>query len=147
MKPEETIDFHLKSTWQAVSRMYNEVAATYGGTMATGYVLLNIDADGTPSTSLGPRMGMESTSLSRTLKTMEEKGLIERRKHADDGRIVLIFLTAEGKAMRDKAREAVLHFNQRMRAIIPEENLTGFFRTMRLIQAYIESEKKNPSLS
>ena len=45
--------------------------------MATGFALLSIDPEkGTPSTSLGPKMGMEATSLSRTLKTMEEKGLI-----------------------------------------------------------------------
>ncbi|GIR50705.1 MAG: hypothetical protein CM15mP59_4470 [Flavobacteriaceae bacterium] len=36
--------------------------------MATGLALLSIDTEeGVPSTSLGPRMGMESTSLSRTL--------------------------------------------------------------------------------
>ena len=43
MKPEETLDFHLKSAWQSLSRMYNELALSYGGTMATGYVLLSID--------------------------------------------------------------------------------------------------------
>ena len=35
---------------------------------------------GTPSTSLGPKMGMEATSLSRTLKTMEIKNLITRKR-------------------------------------------------------------------
>ena len=35
---------------------------------------LSIDPKkGTPSTSLGPKMGMEATSLSRTLKSLEEK--------------------------------------------------------------------------
>ena len=74
MKPEETVDFHIKRTWQSIAKMYNEVAAGYGATMATGYVLLNIDKElGTPSTALGPKMGMEATSLSRILKSMEEK--------------------------------------------------------------------------
>ena len=68
----KTIDHFLRATWQAVSKMYNEEASRYGATMATGLALLSIDAEeGVPSTSLGPRMGMESTSLSRTLKTME----------------------------------------------------------------------------
>ncbi|MGD1998857.1 MAG: MarR family transcriptional regulator, partial [Flavobacteriaceae bacterium] len=65
----QTIDHVLRATWQAVAKMYNEEAAKYGATMATGLALLSIDAeDGVPSTSLGPRMGMEATSLSRTLK-------------------------------------------------------------------------------
>jgi DNA-binding MarR family transcriptional regulator len=42
-------------------------------------------------------MGMEATSLTRTLKSMEEKGLIIRKKNPDDGRGVLIYLTELGK--------------------------------------------------
>ena len=37
-------------------------------------LLLSIDPEkGTPSTSLGPKMGMEATSLSRTLKNHGRK--------------------------------------------------------------------------
>jgi hypothetical protein len=70
---DKTIDYILRATWQAVSRMYNEEASKYDASMATGFALLSIDKEGgTPSTSLGP--GMEATSLTRTLKSMEEKG-------------------------------------------------------------------------
>ena len=49
---DKTIDYILRATWQAVSRMYNEEAAKYGATMATGFALLSMDKDkGTPSTS------------------------------------------------------------------------------------------------
>ena len=77
---DKTIDYVLRTTWLAVNKMYNEEAAKFDTTMATGFALLSIDPEkGTPSTSLGPKMGMEATSLSRTLKTMEDKGLIERK--------------------------------------------------------------------
>lgn len=77
---EKTIDYILRTTWLAVNKMYNEEASQFGTTMSTGFALLSIDPEkGTPSTSLGPKMGMEATSLSRTLKTMEEKGLIIRQ--------------------------------------------------------------------
>ena len=73
MKPEDTIDFNIRSTWHKIARMYNVQAAEHGVSMATGMVLLNIDLkEGTPSTSLGPKMGMESRSLTRTLKNLEE---------------------------------------------------------------------------
>jgi len=78
--------------------MYNEEAAKYDATMATGFALLSIDKEGgTPSTTLGPKMGMEATSLTRTLKTMEERGLIIKKKNPNDGRGVLIYLTDFGK--------------------------------------------------
>ena len=83
---EKTIDFILRATWQTVARMYNEEASKYEATMATGFALLSIDKEkGTPSTTLGPKMGMEATSLTRTLKSLEEKGLIIRKKNPEDG--------------------------------------------------------------
>ena len=92
-----TIDYALRATWQAVSKMYNEEAKNYGLTMAIGFTLLSMDPKGgTPSTTLGPKMGMEATSLSRILKTIEERGYIERRPNPNDGRGVLIYLTALG---------------------------------------------------
>jgi hypothetical protein len=52
---DKTIDYILRATWQAVSRMYNEEASKYGA-MATGFALLSMDKNiGTPSTSLGPK--------------------------------------------------------------------------------------------
>ena len=115
---DKTIDYVLRATWQAVSRMYNEEAAKYDATMATGFALLSIDKeDGTPSTALGPRMGMEATSLTRTLKTMEEKGLIFRKKNPDDGRGVLLYLTPFGKEKRELSKNTVLKFNETVKQI------------------------------
>ena len=79
---DKTLDYILRATWQSVARMYNEEAAKYGASMAIGFALLSIDKEGgTPSTTLGPKMGMEATSLTRTLKSLEEKGLIIRRDY------------------------------------------------------------------
>ncbi len=142
MKPEETIDFHIKYTWQNIAKMYNELAAGYGTTMATGYVLLNVDMEeGTPSTSLGPKMGMEATSLSRILKTMEEKDLIYRQRNPADGRSVLIFLTAFGKEKREDAKKAVIEFNRAIFSNIPEQKLDIFFEVIKKVNELISNRK------
>lgn len=142
MKPEETVDFHIKKTWQNIAKMYNEKASKYGATMATGYVLLNIDIEtGTPSTALGPRMGMEATSLSRILKSMEEKDLIYRQKNPRDGRGVLIFLTAFGKEKREDAKKAVIDFNSSVFEAIPEKEMEMFFKVMLKIDEVIIQHK------
>ena len=97
MNKHKSIDHQLRATWQAVAKVYNEQAAKHDSTMATAFVLLNIDKEkGTPSTALGPLMGMEPTSLSRILKNMEDKGAISREKNPEDGRSVLIKLTDYG---------------------------------------------------
>ena len=105
---KETIEFALRTTWQQITNMYNEKALKYGGTMTMAFTLLSIDAEGTPSTTLGPKMGMESTSLSRLLNTMEERELILRKPNPEDGRGVLIFLTKKGKQKRDLSKKIVL---------------------------------------
>ncbi len=144
MKPEDTIDFHIKRTWQSIAKMYNEVASTYGGTMATGYVLLNIDKEnGTPSTSLGPKMGMEATSLSRILKNMESEELIYRKPNPLDGRSVLVCLTAKGLDRRKDAKRTVLQFNDSLFSSIPEQKLEHFFDVINTINEMISNRKIN----
>lgn len=126
----------------AVTKMYNEEAGKKGSTMATGFALISIDPEkGTPSTSLGPKMGMEATSLSRTLKTMEDKGLIYRKPNPKDGRGVLIFLTDFGKEMRDYSKQVVLRFDEAVRESIPQNDLETFKNVANTILELINSKK------
>jgi DNA-binding MarR family transcriptional regulator len=135
---DKTIDYILRATWQAVARMYNEEASKYDASMATGFALLSIDKEGgTPSTSLGPKMGMEATSLTRTLKSMEEKGLIIRKKNPEDGRGVLIYLTEFGKEKRELSKNTVLKFNDAVRKSISEEKLQHFIEVADIINELI----------
>ena len=139
---DKTIDYVLRYTWQTVAKMYNEEAAKYSATMATGFALLSIDREnGTPSTTLGPRMGMEATSLTRTLKSMEEKGLIIRKKNPADGRGVLIYLTELGKEKRELSKNTVLKFNETVKANITEEKLQNFMEVAEVINELITDKK------
>ncbi len=138
---EITIDYALRATWQAVARMYNEEAKKFDSTMAVGFTLLSIDPKtGTPSTALGPKMGMEATSLSRILKRMEDQELIERRPNPKDGRGVLIHLTDFGLEKRKDSKDAVLRFNETVRTHVSEEKLKSFFEVTETINELI-SEK------
>jgi len=131
MKPEETVDFHLRWTWQKIAKMYNAEAAQFGSTMSVGYALLNIDTqEGTPSTKLGPLMGMEPRSLTRTLKSMEENGLIYRKNDKNDKRMVRVFLTELGHEKRALAKGSVVTFNQFVQKNLSAKQLHNFFEVM-----------------
>ncbi|MBU2950095.1 MarR family transcriptional regulator [Tamlana agarivorans] len=139
---DKTIDYILRTTWLTVQKMYNEEAAKIESTMATGFTLLSIDPDkGTPSTSLGPKMGMEATSLSRILKSMETKGLIARKPNPDDGRGVIITLTDFGLEKRDFSREKVLTFNEAIRKEVTEEQLNHFYEVAEIINNMVCNKK------
>lgn len=139
---EKTIDYVLRTTWLAVQKMYNEEAAKFGSTMATGFTLLSIDPDeGTPSTALGPKMGMEATSLSRILKTMEKNGLIERKPNPQDGRGVIITLTEFGREKRVYSREKVLTFDEAIKNNVSEEKLKNFYEVSEIINDMVSNKK------
>ncbi|WP_439127934.1 MarR family winged helix-turn-helix transcriptional regulator [Polaribacter sp.] len=142
MNKDKTIDHQLRATWQAVAKMYNEQAFKHNSTMATAFVLLNIDKEkGTPSTALGPLMGMEPTSLSRILKNMEDKGAIFREKNPDDGRSVIIKLTDYGKEMRSVSKGHVIQFNETIINHVSEKDLEGFFNVTSTINKLISDKK------
>lgn len=147
MKPEETIDFHIRWAWAKIAKAYNAEAFKSGGTMAIGYVLLNIDKEGTPSTKLGPKMGMEPTSLTRLLKSMEEMDLISRSADKIDKRVVRVHLTAKGKAKRETSKEAVLRFNEYIQTNIGPKKMAMFFTVMSEINALLENNSLFDSIT
>ena len=130
----ETFDSALRSTWQLVSKMYNKEASKFDSTMATGFALLSIDAEGTPSTSLGPKMGMEPTSLSRLLNKMEKRGLIIRSRNPNDGRSVLIHLTSFGRQKREDSKAVVLNFNEELNNKLSTQKVKHFFEVIQSIK-------------
>ncbi len=112
MKPEETIDFHLKVVWQNIANTYNQLAAAFGITQALGYALINIQEEGTAVSQIANLLGVKSTSLSRMLKNMEELGLIYRKVDTKDKRSVKIYLTDFGREKKHLAKQVVKDFNQ-----------------------------------
>ncbi len=140
MKPEETIDFNIRWAWHRISKAYSGEAARHDITMSIGYILLNIDKEGTPSTKLGPKMGMEPTSLSRTLKSMETDGLIYRVPDPTDWRVVRIHLTDEGNEKRKVARTAVIRFNESISEQMPKAKLRNFFEVLDRLNTILEQQ-------
>lgn len=147
MKREETVDYHIKSCWHAISRMYNQKAAGEGFTTAIGFVLININSkEGTPATKIAPMMGLETRSLTRMLKNMEEKGLIFKKPDLLDKRSVRIFLTEEGKRKKEISINTIREFNEQIREVVSESELTNFFKVFEKIQLVIDQVQSEGSI-
>ena len=143
MKKEESIDYYIKSNWHSLSRLYNQKAQKHGITTSIAFVLLNISSsEGTPATKIAPLMGLESRSLTRGLKNLEQRGYIYKEKDPYDKRSVRIYLTEKGKAKKGKAIETVKAFNQFVRERIPEDKLNTFLQVSRLIMDWTEGNEE-----
>ncbi|MEE2700358.1 MAG: MarR family transcriptional regulator [Bacteroidota bacterium] len=142
MLPEETIDYNIRKTWYNISKMYNRTATEYMASMALGMIILNIDImEGTPSTQLGPSMGMEATSLSRSLNKLEEAGVIERKQDPNDKRKAVIHLTPLGMDWREVAKETVINFNESIQSHFKKEEMDTFFLILKKINKIIDETR------
>ena len=137
MNKEQLFEFYLRNNWHKISRYYNQVASKGNMSFSWGFILLSVEKEGTPSTSLGPKMGMEPTSLSRTLKNMEDRGLLYRKTDPKDKRKSLVFLTEEGLEKRRMARDVVLNFNQELYKRLPKNKVKAFFEVSLAIDDYL----------
>jgi len=134
MKAQDTIGYQVKSSWQSIVKMYNKLTADNDFSQAEGYVLISIKKDGIPVTKIAPSMGIEPTSLSRLLKTMEERGLIYRQKDLKDRRVVMLFLTEKGLELKKMSRHMVLNYNKTVYDEIGHEEMDNFLKTMTKIR-------------
>lgn len=143
MKKEDYVDYFIKSAWHSLSRLYNQKAQQYGMTTSVAYVLLNISSsEGTPATKIAPAIGLETRSLTRILKSLEEKGFIFRERDPDDGRSVRIFLTDFGKQNKARAVETVKAFNEYVRSKIPDDKLKIFKEVSDRIIHLVENDEE-----
>lgn len=138
---KETVDSKLKNSWQIVSRMYNAEAMSYGGTISMGYFLLNINSkEGSYASDIAPKLGMETTSLSRIIKTLESDGLIIKQTDASDKRKVKLLLTPKGKEAKEQAKNSVRKFNGLVHSKISKERIADFERTIDEISQIAEEQ-------
>ena len=133
----------IRSSWIELFKFYNDQASKEGGTLSMAFVLLTINEKyGTPVTKIAPRMNMEPNSLSRLLKSLEEKGFISKRKDLFDKRKVYICLTKSGLKLRDKASKKLFALEKIIKSKISNTELTSFFNVLNHISEILESEKK-----
>ncbi len=135
MKAQETVGYQVKTAWQAIAKMYNRLTDENGFSQAIGYVLINVKKGGIPVTKIAPNMGIEPTSLSRLLNTMEDKGLIYREKDTVDRRVVNLFLTDKGLELQKISKKMVLEYNNYIFSHIEESEREVFFRVIEKINA------------
>jgi DNA-binding MarR family transcriptional regulator len=68
-------------------------------------VMLSLwERDGVPVKDIGERLFLDSGTLTPLLKRLETAGLVKRTRSTEDERQVLIALTAQGQALKEKAR-------------------------------------------
>ena len=97
--------FAIYSAAHAFNRVYKPLLDRLGLTYPQYLVMLVLwERDGVPVKDIGERLFLDSGTLTPLLKRMEAAHLLKRTRSAEDERQVLISLTSQGQALREKAR-------------------------------------------
>ncbi len=97
--------FAIYSTAHAFNRVYKPLLDRLGLTYPQYLVMLVLwERDGVAVKEIGEKLFLDSGTLTPLLKRLEAAHLIKRTRSNEDERQVLIALTAQGQALREKAR-------------------------------------------
>jgi MarR family transcriptional regulator, organic hydroperoxide resistance regulator len=97
--------FAVYSTAHAFNRFYKPLLDRLGLTYPQYLVMMALwERDGVPVKDIGERLFLDSGTLTPLLKRLEAAGLVKRTRSAEDERQVLIALTPQGQALKEKAR-------------------------------------------
>ena len=101
--------FPLYACSRKVVNLYTPYFQPLGITYTQYIVFLVLwETDGVSVRELGQRLYLDSGTLTPLLKKMEEAGYVTRERSRDDGRVVLVHLTEQGRALREKCAEIPL---------------------------------------
>jgi MarR family transcriptional regulator, organic hydroperoxide resistance regulator len=105
LRLDNQLCFALYSTAHALNRVYKPLLDRLGLTYPQYLAMLVLwERDDIPVKAIGERLFLDSGTLTPLLKRLEAAGLIKRTRSKDDERHVLIALTSQGRALRDKAK-------------------------------------------
>ena len=110
MKPENPLAlenqlcFSLYATSLAITQVYKPLVQPLGLTFPQYLVMMILwKEDGVSLINVARQLGQQPGALTPVIKRMAEQGLLTRNRSADDERQLQIYLTEEGKRIRDKA--------------------------------------------
>ena len=105
LRLDNQICFAVYSAVHAFNRVYKPLLDRLGLTYPQYLVMLVLwERDGVPLKDIGERLFLDSGTLTPLLKRLEAAQLVRRTRSAADERQVLIALTPQGLALKEKAR-------------------------------------------
>ena len=89
---------------QAQTADFDKMGVGPGG----GIILITLAEMGqTGLNELTKRVARDKSQMTRTMRSLERKGLVERQPSANDGRVTMVSLTEEGETVVGELMEAV----------------------------------------
>lgn len=104
LKLDDQLCFALYSATNALKKMYRPMLERLGLTYPQYLVMMVLwERDGQTVSEIGDKLFLDSATLTPLLKRLENHSILERRRAAEDERIVRVSLTAKGNSLKEMA--------------------------------------------
>jgi DNA-binding MarR family transcriptional regulator len=124
----------MRQIERAVMLQNKNEATCCGVTLSQCHAVIEIgSADGMSVKNLSSRLGLDASTLSRTVDSLVENGLAERATSPEDRRSIVIRLTAEGRASVNRINATWNRICVGMFKDIPEKKHGNILEAMNLI--------------
>ena len=108
----------LTTDLEQIFRLFRSLSPASGLSMTTAATLSGIERLGPQRlTVLAAREGVTQPAMTQLISRLEESGLVRREASPEDGRVVLVVITDEGRAVLARRRSVR---SERMAAIIAQ---------------------------
>jgi DNA-binding MarR family transcriptional regulator len=133
---EESTGYLLRKTHRSFARAVQKEIAPRGVTMGMWYFLRILwEEDGLTQRELSQRIEMMEPTTATALRNMEERNLVRRVRNATDKRKVNIFLTDEGRGLREVLLPYARLVNDTALAGVSKEDVACFRRVLTQMRA------------
>ncbi len=111
-----------------------------GITGTQGYTLLALPGENSISMNdLSLKMRLASSTMTRMVDQLVQKGLVERESDPDDRRVVRVRLSQRGELAQRQLQEALQSFFQKVLSQIPENRHESMFNSLTALNAAIQN--------
>jgi MarR family transcriptional regulator for hemolysin len=108
-----------------VSRAFDDALAQAGGSVPVWLVLISLKSQQVRNQrELAEAVGIREATLTHHLNSMDEQGLITRRRDPANRRVHVVELTEAGEAAFQRLRGAATAFDQRLRADLSADEVS-----------------------
>ena len=104
LKLENQLCFPLYAASREVIKRYHPYLTQLGLTYTQYIAMMVLWADREISVKeLGHQLFLDSGTLTPVLKSLEEKGYVNRRRSSEDERVLIVEITESGEALKERA--------------------------------------------
>jgi len=126
-KLDDSTSYQVRMAYVAIRRHFEAVMKRLDLTQKQTSVLWLIEANpGVSQIALANELGMDRASMMAIVDRLEERGVIVRKRSAEDGRRQELYVTAKGKKVLAQAKAAIHEHEKWIAAKFSKADLAAF---------------------